>query len=118
MARIKLNQKLKGAVLLESMLAMIVVMLCFGIAVMIYNNVVAGSREKIKVLARIQLATEAEKAKAGERLLDETIECNGFRIERRVLPYRDAADLCELELTAIMPDGKQIAEYHELLCRP
>lgn len=118
MARIKLNRKLKAAVLLESMLAMIVVMLCFGIAVMIYNNVVAGSREKIKVLARIRLDNEAVKAKADERLLDGTVECAEFKIERRILPYRDAADLYELQLTAIMPDGKQIAEYHELLHRP
>ena len=35
-----LKQKLRGYILLESILAMVIVMTCFGVAAMIYNNVI------------------------------------------------------------------------------
>jgi hypothetical protein len=109
-----LKCRLKGTILLESLLAMVVVMLCFGIAVMIYNNVITGSREKLKVAARLQLETEAQQCHRENQFIDATEDAGAFRVEKLILPYKESTDLFELRLTAIAPDGKTLAEYHEL----
>ena len=109
---------LNGYILLESMIAMIIVMLCFGFSVMIYNNVVTGSRNRMKILARIRLGNEAIKSKSENRLLDETIQYDEFRVEKKMLPYSTYANLYQLHYTAITPDGIQLGEYNEIIRNP
>lgn len=112
------QMKLKGYVLLESMIAMIIVMLCFGFSIMIYNNIVTGSRSKLKVLARICLESEAMESKSQNRFLDETIDCGEFHIEKKNIPYKLSDNLIQLHYTAIMRDGFQLEEYNEIITAP
>jgi len=110
--------KLKGYVLLESMIAMIIVMMCFGFSVMIYNTIVTGTRSKLKVLARIRLENEAVKSKMENRLLDETTDYNEFRIEKRMMPFENSEHIFHLHYTAITPDNILLAEYNEIIHTP
>jgi hypothetical protein len=110
--------KFKGYVLLESMIAMIIVMMCFGFSVMIYNNIVTGSRSKLKVLARISLENEVVKSKQENRLLDETIDCDAFHIEKRIIRYNSMVNLSQIHFTALTPDGIQLAQYNEIIATP
>jgi hypothetical protein len=110
--------KLKGYVLLESMIAMIIVMMCFGFSVMIYNTVVSGTRSKLKVLARIRLENEAISSKNENRLLDETITHTEFRIEKRVLPVENCDNLLQLHYIALTPENVVLGEYNEIIHAP
>jgi hypothetical protein len=110
--------KLKGYVLLESMIAMIIVMMCFGFSVMIYTTVMTGTRSKLKVLARIRMQNEAIKAKKENRLLDETIEYDEFRIEKRIVAFENSEDLLLLNYKAIAPDGILLGQYKEIIHAP
>jgi hypothetical protein len=112
------QRKLKGYVLLESMIAMIVVMLCFGVSMMIHTNVITGSRNTLTVLARIRLENEAIRAKNSERLIDETIAGEAFRIEKTILPWPGSDNLYRLTLVAVTPGGRQLARYDEVIRRP
>lgn len=112
------QRKLKGYVLLESMIAMIVVMLCFGVSVMIHTNIVTGSRNTLTVLARMRLENEAIRAKSSERLIDETITGETFRIEKTILPWPGSENLYRLTLVAVTPGGRQLARYDEVIRRP
>jgi len=109
--------RLKGYVLLESMIAMIVVMVCFMIAVMIYENVVNGSRSRLRLLARLRMETAAQSAIAGDQLLDKKIVYDEFTIEQTVSLYHGTGNIYELKMEIRTPDGKQLAEYHQLLRR-
>jgi hypothetical protein len=110
--------KFKGYVLLESMIAMIIVMMCFGFSVMIYNNIVTGSRNKLKVIAGISLENEAIKSKRQNRLIDERIDYDEFHIEKRIIPYKTSENLCQIHLTALTPDGFELAQYDEIIPTP
>jgi hypothetical protein len=114
MAAVKLN----GYALLESMIAMIVVMLCFGFSMMIYNTIVTGTRNKLKVIARIRLENEAIGSKAENRLIDEIIPGNEFRVEKKLIPLDYAENLFQLHYSAITADGVQLAEYNEIIYVP
>jgi hypothetical protein len=112
------EMKLKGYVLLESMIAMILVMMCFGFSVMIYNTVVTGSRSKLKVLARICLENEAIAVKKENRFLDENTNRSEFRIEKRIIPFEGSENLFQLHYTATTPDGVVLTEFNELIRTP
>jgi hypothetical protein len=107
--------KLKGYVLLESMIAMIIVMMCFGFSVMIYNTVVMGTQNKLKVLARICLENEAIKSKKQNRLVDEDADYNEFRIEKRISSFANSETIFLLHCSAITPGGIVLAEYKEII---
>ncbi|MEO5644576.1 MAG: hypothetical protein ABIQ40_08555 [Bacteroidia bacterium] len=110
--------KLKGYALLESMIAMIIVMMCFGFSIMIYNTIVTSSRSKLKVLARIRLENEALHSKFSNRLIDETISNDEFRIEKKLIPVENSDNLFQLHYTAITTDGVLLAEYKEFIHAP
>lgn len=108
------GKRLGGYVLLESIVAMIVIMLCFGIATAIVNNVVSGSRSSMRLLARLRLEQEAQRSKNEKRFIDETIAYPEFHIEKKIHPREESAQLFELEIRAVAPDGKTLDEYHAL----
>jgi hypothetical protein len=110
--------KLKGYVLLESMIAMIIVMMCFGFSLAIYNNIVTGSKSKLRVLARIALENEARKAKSGNRLIDETIQYPEFQIDKKIMSYNEYQNTEQLHFIALAPNGFQLGEYNELIRIP
>lgn len=109
-----MKTKLEAYVLMESVMAMVIVMICFGVAVMMINNLVAGSGEQLKVTARIRLEQEANEIKKEKRFLDETVSSEEFRIEKQFRPWRNSETVFQMELTAIRPDGKILAKYYEL----
>ena len=116
MARLKKN--LRAYVLMESVMAMVIVMLCFGIAMMIINNIVAGSRDKLKTIARIRLESQAIVIKKEKRFIDETISADDFRIEKQFHPWQNSGTVFQMELQAVAPDGKILARYDELFRKP
>lgn len=109
------SDRLNGYVLLESMIAMVIVMLCFAVATVIYNNVVNGSRYRLKVIARLELEAEAFRTKQEKIFLDETIEADEFSIERRIIPYPGTNGTVRLLLEAYAPDHHLLSRYEELL---
>lgn len=109
--------QLKAYALLESMFAMVVIMICFGIAMMTFSNIIHSTRASLETLARVRTQTEAERCKEQHELLDDIISYEEFHIERTITPSTHAENLYELKLEAITPDGHTLYEYHELIAR-
>lgn len=109
------GSRAKGYVLLESIFSMVVIMICFGIAMMVFNMVLSNSGSALKTKARIQLQAEAGKCKSEQLFLDENIDFDAYIIERRIKSWNSSEHLIILELRAITPDGKTLAEHYELV---
>lgn len=107
--------RVKGYVLLESVFSMVVIMICFGIAMMVFNMVMSNSGSALKTKARIQLQAEAEKCKSEQLFLDENIDLEAYIIQRRILSWNFSEHLRILELRAVTPEGKILAEHYELV---
>lgn len=110
--------KLKGYVLLESMIAMILVMMCFGFSVTIYNTVVTSPGNKLKVLARICLENEAIQSKKEKRFIDEKIAYEEFNVQKQITPFGGSEQTFLLHYSAITPGGILLAEYKEIIHAP
>lgn len=109
------SRKLHGYVLLESIVSMVIIMTCFGIAMLIFTTSLSGSVSKLRVEARIRLHAEAEICKAEQLFIDGDIRCEAYTIERKVKLMDDNEHLGILELRAFSPDGKVLAEHYELI---
>lgn len=109
------DARVKGYVLLESIFSMVVIMICFGVAMMVFNMITSNSGTALKTRARIQLQTEAEKCKSAHLFLDEDLRFDAYTVERRVKPYNANEHVSLLELRAITPEGKTLAEHYELV---
>lgn len=108
-------KRLKGFVLLESVFAMIAVMICFGIAVMIFNQVTASGSVEAETLARLRLQQEADQLRATEIHIDGQTGCEGFVIRRTFVTDPAQPHLTEMILIAVNDNQKVLAEYHEFL---
>ena len=108
--------KLKAATLLESLVAMVVVMVCFGITSMIYNNVLRSDSKRIKLKAHLLLNDISIKTKKEKIFLDEDIQRDGILIRKRIKNYKEISGLSELDLTAFYNESKPVQTRRELIC--
>jgi hypothetical protein len=101
--------------MMESIFTIIVIMICFGICMMIFASVASGSSSTLKVKARVQLQSEADRCKADHELSNASFAQDEYIIERTFTPAENNSDLIEMKLLAKNPEGIILAEYHELL---
>lgn len=110
-----LNKRLRGYVLVESVISMVIIMLCFGISFLVFDAMTEHQRNYLRVRAEIVLKTEAARCKMEEDYFDEDIVREDFRIEKRIRQNEENERIATLELKAITEDGKTVSEYYELV---
>jgi Tfp pilus assembly protein PilV len=110
--------KLKAATLMEALIAMVVVLVCCGIASMIFVNVMRSGNQRAKLHAHLLLNETAVKAREEKKFLDEVIESDNLVIKKSVVPYRDNASITVLTLDAMDENDKILETYKELICIP
>ena len=107
--------KLKGSTLLEVVIAMVIIMLVFGIAMMIFANVTQSSLSLKKTRARAllnEIMLNAEKIKGNNT---QSLAIDDFRIEQVVKNYNEDPNLTEIELTAYDENSATIASLHKVI---
>jgi hypothetical protein len=112
---VKVNEKLKAATLLESIIAMIVIVLCLGIGTMIFVNVLHSDKDKVNLEASLLLNTISKRIQEERIFIDgETIE-NGYRIQSAFIKYPETENLLQLNMKAFDQNNKLIQERIELI---
>lgn len=110
-----LNKKLKAGTILETMVALTIVMISFGIALMIFNNVNKSNSNFLKIKAALILNEAAQNAVQEKLFIDNTFEQEGISVIQKVEAFENMPDIKFLHLEAKKPDGKIIAERKELI---
>ena len=115
MAGVKIRAKLKASSILEVVVSMVVIVLIFGIAMMIYSNVLRLSLSAKQLRAEAILRDRmlsSNNDTAGSNELQADAE---FRIEEKRQPYQGLPNLTDLDLTAFDQNNQKIAEIHQLI---
>jgi hypothetical protein len=103
--------RVRSSSILEVSVALVILSLAFGVFMMIYMNVLAGSfyLQKLKYEGRLgMLYRETLKSKD---FTDRTEEDGVVRIFRKVSAYKGNTDIMAIELKAIDQGGKILAEF-------
>lgn len=117
--RLKMLEPLKASTLVETLVAMIIVMLAFGIGLMIYLNVIQSSGVQKRLNANLQMNQIAIEAVSKNLLADDEYKLETMKIVKTVQPYSSGSDKLKL-LTIVAFDGnnKKIGERKELVAAP
>lgn len=110
------NNKLKGSTLVETLVAMIIVMLAFGIGLLIYLNVIQSSGAQQKLNAQLQMNKIAIETKDKNLFVDEEDTTGTMKIIKTIQPYSAGSDKLKLlKIEAFDGNGKKLAEREELI---
>lgn len=111
----QLNHNLKAATLMESLIAMIIIVVCFGVATMIYTNVLDSDKQRLQLKAILILNKKAIESKTKKEFLDSEEQAGDWIINKTVEQYSGTENLYQLNLAVKDRNGKIIAIRNELI---
>jgi len=112
---VKLNHTLKASTLLESLIAMIIIVVCFGVATMIYSNVLDSDKQRLQLKAILVLNQEAIETKIEKKFLESEKQIGDWTIRKTVEKYPQTENVYSISLSVIDRNGKVIATHNELM---
>jgi Tfp pilus assembly protein PilE len=115
MDSIKLNTKIKASTIMEVIVSMVIIVVIFGIAMMIYSNVLRMSLSVRKLRAQALLQETLFNAEHQTANITQTINTDDFRIEQEIKPYAGNSSLTDIHLTAYDQNQQKIAELEKVI---
>lgn len=110
-----LTKKLQGATLLESIVAMVLLMVCLGIATLVYVNVVGSGNSRQKFHAYVLIHQVAAQARIQRNYLDEEQEMAGITVTKKISKYAGMEKTYTMKITATDLNGEVLAEQKEII---
>ncbi|WPU99882.1 hypothetical protein SNE26_28135 [Mucilaginibacter sp. cycad4] len=109
------RHRVKGSTILEVIISMIIIIVVFGIAMMIFTNVnrLSLSVKKLKAQAILQhTLLQAEQAKDHS---DQTTTVDDLAIRQEITPFENEPGLSVITLTAFDPKHEQVARLKKVI---
>ncbi|GAB3909921.1 hypothetical protein [Mucilaginibacter boryungensis] len=110
-----LNKKVQASSVLEVIISMLVIIIIFGIAMMIFSNVTNSSlsikKSKAEALIKQQMLLLAR----SQHLADETLRADEFKLDVKVSAYSENKKLNEVSITAFDGNQQQVAVYKQIM---
>ena len=112
MAGSKLNERVNASTIMEVIVSMVIIVIVFGIAMMIFSNVLRLSVSAKKIRARAILYEAMITAEHNAENITQTFTIDDFRVEQEVKSYNNATDI---HLTAYDQNQKKIVELEKVI---
>ncbi|MDN3580780.1 hypothetical protein [Mucilaginibacter flavus] len=106
---------LKGATIMEVVVAMVIIVVVFGMAMMIFANVTNQGLSDKKIRAQATLQGILLQAEQSRQLPEEAFNQDGFRIIPTTTEVENEPGLTELHLTAFDDNQQEIATVAEIM---
>lgn len=111
----RLTHKLKAGTLIESLIAMVIILICMGIATIIYANVLNSDKHRQELKAMLILNEELAETKKERTFLNQEKEMGEWRLKKSVQFYEQTENVFKLSLSVVDIAGEKIAELNELI---
>jgi len=109
--------KVKASTILEVLISMIIIILVFGVAMMIYSNVTRLSLSVKKIHAQAVLQEMMRNIEQSKENISQSVVSGDFTIEQSVKSYNDNANLVGVSLTAYDDNHQEVAELRKVIIR-
>jgi Tfp pilus assembly protein PilE len=107
--------RVRASTLLEVVVSMVIIILVFGTAMMIYGNVMRLSLSARKIQAQALLKQAMQTTEKTGVADNESLAAGDLRIERKTKPFGVEKYLLEVDLIAYDVNGQQMAELHKVI---
>lgn len=113
-----IQSRVRASTILEVLISMIVIIVVFGIAMMIFANVSRLSLSAQKMKAAAILQERLLSAEQNTINLDETVTIGEFQVEQEVKTYDKNDSLFEIHLTAWDGNRVKVVELQKVIINP
>lgn len=110
-----LVKKIQASTLIEVITAMIIIMIIFGIAMMIFTNINTTSNTKLKLFAGMHIDKVYEETIKENSFFDEDYQVESIKIEKKIMPYKNNDNIIILQFIAFDNKGKELLNKKELV---
>jgi len=110
-----LDKKYKSFTLIETIVALVITMVCVGVAFTIILNVEKSANNFKKIQAHLCLLKELNKVKKEKKFLDESIEVEHLKIVKSFTQYENIDKLYDMKLVVFDDEGKQLDIINQLV---
>jgi len=111
----ELTDKIKASTLVEALVAMVIILIIYGIGLTIFINVNKSSANRLKIEAYLQLEDIVAKTKKEARYLDETYDLENLKVEKKITKYDNNNSLNVLQIKILSKENKLLAEHREII---
>ncbi len=111
------NQKVQASTILEVLISMVIIITVFGIAMMIYTNVVRMSLSIKKIKAQAILEEILLNNEQSKNIVTYSMNVDDFRIEQEVKPFNNDTVLNTIKLTAYDANQQAITNLQKVIIK-
>ena len=113
MDALKLN--FKASTLIETIVAMVIIMICSGIGLSLFSNLSHDVNDELRIEAEIRINSLAVETKLKKDFTETTLESPNLRFQRTFQEYQNQKRIKILLIDAYSLSGRKICEYRELV---
>jgi Tfp pilus assembly protein PilV len=114
-SKLNIGRKARASTIIEVLISMIIIMVVFGMAMMIYANVTRSGVSEMKIRSAAILHEVLLNDEKAAEVSSSTFNMDAFRIEQQVKNYNTDGSLLEIDLAAYDPNGQKMAEAHKII---
>lgn len=118
MALLDKQLRIKATTIVESIVAMTVIAIAFGVGMMVVEMILNSNKAAFKYRVHQKLEQVMLQTKAAQTYLDEHIAEADFVIEKRVLLHENYSNLYRIILLAKDLEEREIMQQHTLIYLP
>ena len=113
--RLQWSEQLKASTLVETIVAMVIIVIAFGTAMLLYMQVTNSEQLLSRSRAHVLLQQLAEESKVQKHFETVNFEHRGLQIKKQCQAYPDYPGTLLLSLEAFTPKGELLATYREIV---
>ncbi|MBB3058139.1 hypothetical protein [Mucilaginibacter gotjawali] len=113
--KINIKAEVKASTILEVVIAMVLIVVVFSIAMMIFANVTSSSLSVKKIRAQAVLHEALLDAEKSISPTSQSLNVDDFRIEQEVKPYNQMSQLYDIHLTAYDGNQQKVTELEKVI---
>lgn len=111
----EMNIKVKGSTLIETIVAMVIILVCAGIGLTIFTNTTRDFNESLMIKARLKADSLSVETRNNKEFFDASLEINGLQIERTLQQYSKSRTIKILTIRVLNSSGREICNQKELV---
>jgi hypothetical protein len=113
--KIKVRTFVRASTIMEVLIAVVLMVTVFGIAMMIFTNVTSNSLSVKKLRAEAILQETLINAEKSANSVSQSFSTDDFNIEQQIKPYNGNPGLTDIHLVAFDHNQQKIAEIEKVI---
>jgi hypothetical protein len=110
-----LKLKFKASTLVETIVAMVIIMICSGTGLSLFSNLSHDVNDELRIEAEIRINSLAVETKLKKEFTETTIQSSNLQVRQTFQEYQNKKRIKILMIEAYSLSGRKICEYKELV---